>query len=406
MLTLSKTDGIGGTIKNRPEDFVVEEITATGAVLEQGTVYGPERLGMEPKDGDFAVFVMQKRDWNTVQALKAVAGSVKRGIRSVGFAGTKDRTSVSTQLCSVFGAKPEQLLEVKLKDISINGAWASDRGIGMGDLLGNRFTVTVADAERPENIDRINRELDGVFPNYFGEQRFGVRENNVEIGLALLKGDLEEAVMLFLTDYVKEKNEDAIAARRRLAEERDFGKALEYFPKYLKYERPLLAVLAELPTDYAGAFKRLPRQLALMFVHSVESHIFNKEVETRVQKGLTDPQEYDDVCIADSHGFPDPNITYLLQEESGRKRFPIGNLVGYNTEPNEIEISIMEELGIKKEDFRIKRMPELSCKGSKRLLFAPYVGFSCTTDPVKMRFSLPSGSYATVLLQEFMKIKE
>ena len=31
---LSKTPGIGGTIKNAPEDFIVEEITTNGDILE------------------------------------------------------------------------------------------------------------------------------------------------------------------------------------------------------------------------------------------------------------------------------------------------------------------------------------------------------------------------------------
>lgn len=50
-------------------------------------------------------------------------------------------------------------------------------------------------------------------------------------------------------------------------------------------------------------------------------------------------------------------------------------------------------------------MPELNCKGQYRVLFAPYRGFQSVRgedDSVRMQFSLPAGSYATALLNEFV----
>ena len=89
-----------------------------------------------------------------------------------------------------------------------------------------------------------------------------------------------------------------------------------------------------------------------------------------------------------------------------RAIFILGNIVGYESNAiNDTEKRIMEELGISKDDFRIERMPELNCKGSKRVLFAPYSDFSYKVDDndALLSFSLPSGSYATVLLNEFIK---
>ncbi len=380
MLTLSKSHGIGGTVKYTPEDFIVEEIAQNGAVLELGRVYSAAELGFgeASQDAKFTLFVMQKRDWNTVQALRTIARRARRGIKSMGFAGTKDRSSVSTQLCSVYGAKPADILGIRVKDISINGAWPSNREIRMGELSGNRFTIVVRNPVHPENVESVNRELDGVFPNYFGEQRFGARSNNVDIGIDIMKANFRSAAMRFLTDTSNERNEDAVAARERLAKEENFNEALVYFPKYLKYERELLAHLAANPTDFAGAIRKLPRSLSLMFVHSVDSYIFNKEVELRVGSSSIDRTEY-------------------------------GNMVGYDNEINDDEKSIIGELGITQDHFRVKGMPELNCKGGKRLLFAPYKDFarSFTDDgSLRMRFALLPGSYATVLLEEFMKSNE
>ena len=104
MLRLSKGERALGTIKNSAEDFIVEEIAQNGTPMNIDTQYAPDVLGMQPDpEGKFSVFVMQKYNWNTVQALKAISNKLGRGIQSVGFAGTKDRISKSTQLCSIFG---------------------------------------------------------------------------------------------------------------------------------------------------------------------------------------------------------------------------------------------------------------------------------------------------------------
>ena len=107
---------------------------------------------------------MQKTNWNTLQALKTVARKFRRGVKSAGFAGTKDRTSVSTQLCSIFGAKPDELSRVHIKDITINGAWQGDNKIEMGDLVGNRFGISVREPSNWEGLDAIDLELGGLFP--------------------------------------------------------------------------------------------------------------------------------------------------------------------------------------------------------------------------------------------------
>ncbi len=380
---------IHGRIVKDPDSFIVEEITKDGTVLEKGKPFY-----FSGSDGPFSVFVLEKRAWNTVQALLAISKKLGHGKKAVGFAGTKDRNTTSVQLCSIYGSEPSMLLSLHIKDIKINGAWKSPSGIKMGDLLGNRFTIGIEtnDDGALEKANAINERLNGTFPNFFGTQRFGNRGNNVSIGVAMLKGDFEAAAMMFLTDSTGEKNANAIAARERLASERDFSKALSYFPAYLKYERRVLSYLAKYQ-NYANAMRQLPRQLLLMFVHSVESYIFNEEIRMRID-------DFDGVpkCPPNVYGFPDLS-------SSSATGFPLGNLVGYDTEPNSYEKEILDSLGIKAEDFAMKHMPELNCKGALRPLIAPYKGFSASIDGkrLQLRFSLPSGSYATSLLEQFLQ---
>jgi tRNA pseudouridine13 synthase len=407
MLRLSKNSQASGVIKSKPEDFRVEEITATGHVLEIGKSYSPETLGLtQGEEGKFSIFVMQKTDWNTAQALKALARKFRKGIKSTSFAGTKDRTSVSTQLCGIFGVKPEELSRIHIKDITINGAWIGKDKIKMGDLLGNRFGITVREVQNQENIPKIIEELNGVFPNYFGEQRFGNRKTNVEIGTHMLKGDFKEAAFNFLTQTQNELNEDAKFAREKLTENMDFKEALQYFPEYLKYERMMLEYLSRYPDNYANAIRKLPRSISLMFIHSVEAYIFNRELEERIKQERFLPEQNELVCSENFYGFPDTAKIEQFAQNGDGKLFLVGNMLGYDTvSVTDLEKEILDELGLTVESFKVKGLNELGSKGTYRTMFAPFKDFSYTVDEennASLSFSLPSGSYATTFLEELL----
>jgi tRNA pseudouridine13 synthase len=409
MLRLSKGDRLTGALKASAEDFIVEEITQNGTVLSLKE-HSFAELGLKGGSGSFAVFVMRKRNWNTIQALKELARASGRGAGSIGFAGTKDRVAVTTQLCSIFGAQPERLEETHVKDVEILGAWKSSSGVRLGELLGNRFDICIRteDNDPLKLASTVNSELNGMFPNYYGEQRFGTRNSNVQIGLHMLKGELEDAAMLFLTSIENEELQESVSARSRLAEEGNFAKALEYFPRYLKYERTMLASLSTAPTDFAKAFRSLPRQLLLMFVHSVESHIFNLALEERIKSGEASPRKGAICCTANFYGFPDTGKASQYDQSKKEPQFELGNIIGYTTNSSAIsdfEKGEMEKLGISAEDFRVRRIPEANSKGAYRPLFAPYKDYiqSASEGALRLAFSLPAGSYATSLLNEFVE---
>jgi len=389
---LSKTPGIGGRIKSRPEDFIVEEITEAGTVLEMD-----KQISIKDNEGKFTHFVLQKTDWSTSSAIHEIARRLGAGQRRFSFAGTKDKTAVSTQLVSAFDIPKEKLLGLKVKDMKINGAWAAEDKVRLGQLLGNRFTVKVEGAEKDGNtVEQISSELEGRFPNYFGEQRFGsTRRNTHTIGLKMLKGEFDEAVRLFLCDTEGEQNPQALEARKALEKTNDYAQALQDFPKYLRLERKLIAYLKENPDDSKGALKTLPRQTLLMFIHAFQSHLFNRLLSVRIKEGLLEPEEGEYYC-SETKGFPDIRKFH----ESG---WVVGKLIGYESPLNERENALLEESGIEKDEFRMQPMPEIASKGTYRTLFAPVKDFNFHTDT--FRFVLPAGSYATVLMREFIDEK-
>jgi tRNA pseudouridine13 synthase len=388
MQYLSKTPGIGGRLKSSPEDFLVEEISDDGTVLELD-----KQISKQDEEGDFTHFVLQKRDWSTSSAIYEIANRLNTGQKRFNFAGTKDKAAITTQLVSGYQIPKEKLLSLKIKDISINGAWTAKDKVRLGQLLGNRFTIRVEGATNTEMVEAIHNELNNAFLNYFGEQRFGsTRRNTHIVGQKLLQGRLQDAVNIFLCDSEGEENEKAKQARKDLAESGNYAQALKDYPKYLRLERKVIAYLDQYPGNYANAMRRLPRSTLLLFVHALQSHIFNKCLEQRIPNIELEEGEY---YCGESNGFPDIS----KQEAEG---WVVGKLVGYNSPINEREKAIMEELNVSKEDFKMKWMPELGSKGTYRPLLAPYKNFSY--DDV-FRFELAAGCYATVLMREFLDEK-
>ena len=393
-------------LKSSPEDFIVKEIMRSYKILEPEMQYSRDELKY-PEGDEFTIFAMQKREWNTLQALSTIASSCGKGKKSVGFAGTKDRRAVSVQLCSIKGVDPAKLLSLRIPGIRINFAWKSSEQVKLGDLEGNAFEITgkpKIEQEKAIDIIKSNESrLGGLFPNYYGTQRFGYRNNNVEVGLSILRGNLEQAAMLFLTDSANEDMPEAKEARERLASEKDFSNALGYFPKHLKYERKIISYLASYGPNYREALRTLPRQLLMMFVHSVESEIFNGVVKSLYDEGHTKPKRAELSCGLDSYGFPD--YSKISKYEEGPAVLA-SNIIGYETEYiSEYEKAALEEYGLTKESFKCKSMPELRAKGSFRAAFAPYNGLGYKVDGefVRLAFSLPAGSYATVLLSELIQ---
>jgi tRNA(Glu) U13 pseudouridine synthase TruD len=64
----------------------------------------------------------------------------------------------------------------------------------------------------------------------------------------------------------------------------------------------------------------------------------------------------------------------------------------------------LKKEGISQEQFVVKSIPEVSSKGSFRTLFAPLKDFQVIEkSPVKLRFSLPSGAYATEAVKHLLE---
>jgi tRNA pseudouridine13 synthase len=381
----SRTPGIGGTLKQLPEDFIVEEITPEGVVLEldKEAVSGNKTWDVNRKS---LHVTLQKYNWDTMRAVKELARELHISYKRIGFAGTKDKRAVTTQRISIWDKRIEDAEKVRIKDIILGDYEYSDDTLGLGCLYGNRFTLTLRNlAEESETVKertaQIIKELHGQAPAFFGIQRFGsVRPITHLVGREILRGDYDAAVMIYLSKDYEAEEPGIRKIRQTLAVSRDYREALRSFPANLTYENALLNHLVNDPEDYTGALRKLPPNLSQMFIHAYQGYIFNKALSGYI-----------------------------------RQKIPVDRLplAGYNTELDEITAVLLEKEGVKPEDFRIKKMQELSSRGEYRDCYVPVEGLEVTfagadesnagKNKATIRFSLRKGNYATVLLREIMK---
>jgi tRNA pseudouridine13 synthase len=172
--------------------------------------------------------------------------------------------------------------------------------------------------------------------------------------------------------------------------------------------------------DFREALEAVPSNLQRLFVNAAQSYLFNRMLSARLERGLpfTRAVAGDVVCFADGNSgalaLPDPDRRQQVDE--GRvetvdrhvargRAFVTAPLVGTATEfsdgePGEIERSVCEKAGLEPADFDLPG--EFHSTGTRRAVLVR-AALEARQDPLTFEFSLPKGSYATVVLREFLK---
>ena len=434
----SKTRGIGGRIRRFSEDFTVEEILVDGSEARVSTVSTPKAVGR----GRYLVCVLVKRNWDTLQAIRNIARQLGISGDYIQIAGIKDAEALTAQHVSiscVSGITLDQISKLKTKDMSLYPQRFSNEKISSQLLLGNRFSVKIRAISyssstvkrRIENIMDELADLSGI-PNFFGHQRFGtIRPITHKVGRLIVQRDWEKAALTFLCQSSLYEHPESRKARQQLQTFQDFKEAQKYFPRTLQYERSLLSHLARHPRDYVGAFRRLPSKLCKLFVQAYQSLLFNKFLGQRIRKGIpSNVAQIGDYAIKlDSHGLPTASFTQVtaqslqsVQKDMDENKVGIAvPLVGFKQNlssgvQGEIEKEILETESLALEDFKISFIPQMSAPGGLRTILTPIINFSMgelsedsanpSSRALNLGFMLLRGSYATVLLREFMKPRD
>lgn len=346
-----------------PEDFVVEELP----------LYQPSGHGTH------TYFAIRKRNLTTIEAINQIARVLQVNSRNIGYAGLKDKRAITTQVLSVEGVMPQMLLQIELPWIEVLWAKRHEHKLRVGHLRGNRFEVTLR--ELSSNVlvavrdEMVRLETEGV-PNRFGVQRFGNKQDSHLIGKALLKNEWMEALGYVLSDGTAQNGH----LKKRVERELEQGSDEE-------------AVMC------------IPHRLRKLYLSAYQAYLFNCIVDKRLPNL---GKLYDgDIAIKHSNGAP-----FLVEnaqiEQPRADAFeisPSGPIFGYKMRQptgmvQEMELELLDTEGVDPTAFR--RVAGIRLPGTRRPLRVLLELHQVVAVDIGIRlcFSLPSGSYATVVLDE------
>lgn len=471
------------------------EMPTFGKFDRPGKARNDRRQPWPAHQGDFLQFVLYKENLDTGLATKDIVQRIK-GKARIGYAGMKDKRGVTTQFCTLYRKKPEDIMSFN-KSRSRGGGGSTygavslmrvgnfkyvEKELTLGMLRGNRFDVVLRNvdtghedlAEKKTCIETAAKALKKHgFINYFGMQRFGKDHDTHKIGIAILNGNFKDAVDMIMrpkpdeqprTNIAREKWRDRFEGipeddetQRKEVEKACAAEVIRQMGRFMSCEVSVLNSLKREPLDYRRAFSHIPKHTRSMFLHAVQSVIWNQVATKRMETvgeviSVGDLVQTGDASEKEggsgTSGMKGKVVVHATQDDIDAGKYSItdvvlplvGTKVQYpQNETAQLFESQLKEWGIEKSAFSNIKDREISLGGDYRKVICRPTDVDFTiseyeepmqplvqTDLMKVNkqelstgvssnaekpplvgmvigFTLPPSSYATIALRELTK---
>lgn len=377
------------TIRRVPGDFLVREV-----------------LRPHAGGGAHAVYELTKESLTTPEAVGKLAHAL--GVRpgDCAYAGLKDKHAITVQSVSVRpGPKP-------LPDRAGEERWSAVRTgsragpLSARDIDHNAFEIVVRDLTldacgQMQSLAESLRSAAGLhIVNFFGEQRFGSARHGEGFAAAhLVRGEFEQGLRLLIgTPHRKDSGVQRAFTRTLAAAWGDWPRLAAELPRCpqrksveLLAERAAMGAGAPVqPKDFRDAFAALPYMLQELCVDAWQSWLWNCIIESGLATGGP-------VDLSQHVALPSPGAMYHGVWRAAADR-------------------IMTDAGVSLQDLQIPGLRRPAFAEAGRAVWVEASGFEISTSepddlaPPRgkkaprrfkqtVKFSLPSGSYATVVLR-------
>jgi tRNA pseudouridine13 synthase len=162
-----------GTLKASVEDFKVDEV-----------------LGFEPSgSGEHLLLQVEKRDVNTTDLVDILAGDYGLHPKHIGYCGLKDKRAITRQWFSLQLPGKMESTEIPLSNhYQVCQSGWHHRKLKRGSHQANRFEIRITEVLGWSEISQqqVQSVVQSGMANYFGRQRFGQQQDNVDRGLVAL----------------------------------------------------------------------------------------------------------------------------------------------------------------------------------------------------------------------------
>lgn len=267
---LTPDPGVGGRIKMRPEDFLVDELP----------LYEPEG------EGEHLYLGIEKVNVAHAELLSCLRRHFNVRDGAIGFAGMKDKVGITRQTISIHLLDDPPSVELDHRRIKVLWAHRHRNKIRLGHLAGNRFSIRIRDVnplKAPLALRTLRHLAQTGVPNYFGAQRFGYRRNNHLIGAALLSGDWK-ALVANLLGIGDGHYPEYQRRRRELFDAGNYQQAADQWTAADRSERIVCNRLAagKKPRE---ACEAVGSTAFSFWISALQSAIFNRVLDCRLEKG-------------------------------------------------------------------------------------------------------------------------
>jgi len=397
--------GTGGRIKVRPTDFCVAEIP----------LYEPSGTG------DHVYLYVEKEGIGSLEAAARIARAFGLPRRIVGLAGLKDAHAVTRQWMSLERIDADKAARLDLPNLRVLDVSRHRNKLKIGHLAGNAFEVRIRGCgphakEKAERILAVLKQRG--MANGFDRQRFGRRSDNHLLGRAIVLGQAKPFCDRFLGQPSPADSPRFVRARKCY----DAGN-LQGARKHFGGRSDHLRVLTTLirTGDPQRAMRALPKQLARLLVSAFQSSLFNAVLERRL--GGIDRVEAGDLAYIHPRRGRRGAVFLVEHPEDEASRAarleisPSGPIVGHRVvlaagRPGEIERRVLEDADVTPAHF--ERVKGLRLRGDRRPLRVPLTDVHVRSigpdaegpaqgEDLLVRFTLPPGAYATILIDEITK---
>lgn len=142
-------------------------------------------------EGNHLMLRLTKKNLTTWDAINKISNYTGIPKNEIGYAGLKDKDAYTSQFISIPKDREDTLDGLEIENLKIEKKAYHNNKIRVGHLKGNKFVITLKkvfpnDEAKIKNIISLMK-IHGI-PNYFGEQRFGRDGENFKEGEEILKG--------------------------------------------------------------------------------------------------------------------------------------------------------------------------------------------------------------------------
>lgn len=392
------TDGPPCPAKARssPDDFAVEEHLSVPGLTD------------EPRTDYFPLYRVEKRSIDTMHMERELSDALRS---RVSYAGLKDKRAVAVQYATPTRRRSARPTEVVRERFRATLVGYVPTPVTRSALVGNDFSVVLRECCAGVGglvSETMRSASTGSIPNFFGLQRFGTAGAGTHaVGRAMVKGDFEGAVRAMVAP-------DADSEAGEAFEAREYGRLARLIPEGRDIEIPVARELARNPGEWVKALRAAPVKLRRLYVQAYQSYIFNRTMSMALEAG----EDISKLAPGDNWASPSADGLVLsavrgVRDAPTEGAVPVVQTVGYafrdyGSRFDALINGVMASEGVEAKQFYLQQMQEASQEGGFRRPQMVVKGGSWTVegDVASLKFTLPRGQYATVLLREIVKAED